>query len=81
LALFCLREKESLRDDYFIGGSMKCLKLGFMLAALFALGGCVSSLECGTKGDESYVSVVNVKDGPTVRNYGELCAFAYEGDE
>ena len=39
------------------------------IAAL--LSGCVSSLECGVKGDESYVSIVNVKDGPTVRNYAK----------
>jgi hypothetical protein len=57
------------------------MKLIAILSLTILCSGCVSSLECGTDGDESYVSVVNVKDGPTVRNYGELCAFAYEGEE
>jgi hypothetical protein len=57
------------------------MKLIAILSLTILCSGCVSSLECGTDGDESYVSVVHVKDGPTVRNYGELCAFAYEGEE
>ena len=32
------------------------MKTIFLLVVLFGLGGCVSSLECGTKGDESYVT-------------------------
>lgn len=59
---------------------MKCRVL-FTLAACFALGGCASSLECGTEGDESYVSLINVKDGPTVRNYAELCGFVYDAND
>jgi hypothetical protein len=56
------------------------MKMIFLLVLCFIFSGCVSSLECGTKGDESYVALVNVKDGPTVRNYSELCGFAYEGE-
>ena len=54
------------------------LRVFYVSFIVLLLSGCVSSLECGVKGDESYVSIVNVKDGPTVRNYGEVCGFAYE---
>ena len=51
----------------------------FIVAVLCS--GCVSQLTCGVDGDESYVDLVNVKDGVTVRNYAELCGFAYEVKE
>lgn len=60
---------------------MICRKMILILLISIALSGCVSQLTCGTDGEESYVDLVNVKDGTTVRNYAELCAFAFELEE
>ena len=38
----------------------------------------MSTLSCGTDGDESYVQLENVRDTATVRNYAELCGFTLE---
>lgn len=43
--------------------------------------GCVSTLSCGVDDDESWVQLENVRDTATVRNYAELCGFAYSQEE
>ena len=40
--------------------------------------GCISTLSCGTDAEESWVQLENVRDTATVRNYAELCGFAYD---
>lgn len=59
---------------------MKALRIVLCISAL-SMSGCVSQLTCGVDGEESWVDLVNVKDGTTVRNYAELCGFAYELQE
>lgn len=54
--------------------------------ALFSLSGCgafsATTLRCGTDGNSSYVEVVSAPQSvsSSTRALGELCAFAYEGD-
>ena len=57
------------------------MKKIILIGLSLLLTGCVSHLTCGVDGDESYVDLVNVRDGTVVRNYSELCGFAYEVDD
>jgi len=60
---------------------MKYLLLGLSLALL---GGCsATSLRCGTDGDSSFAELYNIpRDlSQNVREYKELCGFAYEQQE
>lgn len=54
--------------------------------SLALLGGCSLSpttLSCGVDGDESYVTMENLKDNApqTLKTYAALCGFAYEVKE
>lgn len=56
------------------------------ILALALLGGCgisPTSLSCGIDGDESYVTIENLKDNApqTIKTYATLCGFAYEVKE
>lgn len=57
-----------------------------LVSALLLTTGCSiapTSLSCGTDGDESYVTLENLKDNSpqTIRTYAEICAFNYQGEE
>lgn len=53
-----------------------------LVIILLTMGGCASSLRCGTDGDSSYVDLINVRDIPSSgRYYAELCGFSYEEND
>lgn len=60
------------------------MKSPILLAlSLACLGGCSiapTSLSCGTDGDESYVTLENLKDNApqTLKTYAALCGFNYQ---
>ncbi len=52
--------------------------------AMVLVSGCsVTTLRCGTDGDSSFVDLTSAPQDISAnsRYYGELCAFAYEGDD
>lgn len=58
-----------------------------IIGMIFCLSGCgaisATTLRCGTDGDASYLELVSAPQnvGPNTRAIGEMCAFAYEGEE
>ena len=62
------------------------MKFVIILCGL-SLSGCgaisATSLRCGTDGDSSYLELVSAPQNisANTRAIGEMCAFAYEGEE
>jgi uncharacterized protein YceK len=62
------------------------MKTIILLVTLFLISGCgaisATTLRCGTDGDSSYLELVSAPQNVsgTTRAIGEMCAFAYEGD-
>ena len=63
------------------------LKLFVGLFAILCLSGCgaisATAIRCGTDGDSSYLEMTSAPQNvaANTRAVGEMCAFAYEGDE
>ena len=63
---------------------MKNIILLLILLPLFGCGAIsATSLRCGTDGDSSYLELTSAPQNVSAntRAIGEMCAFAYEGDE
>jgi len=76
-----MQNSGSQRNDSHLGTRSAKIILLNLLAALTMIGACsVTSLQCGTDGDSSFV---NLNTTPKVlsqntRNMAELCSFAYD---
>ena len=62
---------------------MEKFKLTLASLLAFLLVGCSispTSLSCGVDGDESYVTLENLKDNnpQTIKTYAAICGFAYD---
>ena len=63
------------------------IRTGVLTLAVLGLGGCgaisATSLRCGTDGDSSYLELSSAPQNvaANTRAIGEMCAFAYEGEE
>lgn len=63
------------------------MRLFFLFYLVVLLSGCgaisATSLRCGTDGSSSYLELVSAPQNVagSTRAIGEMCAFAYEGDE
>jgi hypothetical protein len=62
---------------------LKCISLASLLALLVGCSISPTSLSCGTDGEESYVTLENLKDNApqSFKQYAELCGFAYQRTE
>ena len=63
------------------------MKIFLLILSAACLGGCgaisATSLRCGTDGDSSYLELTSAPQNVSAntRAIGEMCAFAYEGDD
>ena len=63
------------------------MKTIILFCCCAALSGCgafsATSLRCGTDGDSSYLELASAPQNvaSNTRAIGEMCAFAYEGDD
>lgn len=63
------------------------MKFIIMIILCVSLSGCgaisATSLRCGTDGDSSYLELTSAPQNVSAntRAIGEMCAFAYEGDD
>ena len=62
---------------------LKKISLASLLALLVGCSISPTSLSCGVDGDESYVTMENLKDNSpqTIRTYAEICGFAFQNQE
>ena len=63
---------------------MKFVCVGILCVLLTGCGAIsATTLRCGVDGDSSYLELVSAPQNVsgTTRAIGEMCAFAYEGDE
>ena len=63
--------------------SYKCLLIALALTNTACGAFSATTLRCGTDGDSSYLELVSAPQNVSqqTRAIGEMCAFAYEGDD